>query len=138
MHNRSGQRLWGRGDNQQESLTEMSDFSPSVSVGIPKRIQIWDVTQELIFGVRQTYNLIESTCFYLNVSRSMCLYLKISRVHFFGSNFSQVRMFCDDDCSTLVLESTQPGVFLGRMILDNLFMKTTDRKSVVFMKIGSS
>ena len=89
-------------------------------MGITKRIQIWDVIQEFLCGVRQTYNSIESTCFYPNLSKSTFIYLKISRVHFFGSKFSQVRMFCDDDCSTLVLESSQTGDFLSRMILDNL------------------
>ena len=57
--------------------------------------------QKLLCGGKKTENLIESTCFDL----------KNSQVYVFCSNFSQVRMFCDDDHSKLVPESTQPGGF---------------------------
>ena len=42
---------------------------------------------------RNTEKLIKYTCFHLN----------ISIVHVFFSNFSRVHMFCDEDCSKLVL-----------------------------------
>ena len=48
-------------------------------------------------------NLIEATCFYL----------KMILFHMFCSSFSGVRMFCDEDRSKLVTESTQPRVFLS-------------------------
>ena len=40
----------------------------------------------------------------------MCLYKKNSQVHMFFSNFSQVHIFCNDDNSKLVPESTCSGV----------------------------
>ena len=52
--------------------------------------------QKILCGGRNIENLIESTCFYL----------KVIRVHVFCSNFIRDRMFCDDDCSELVPEST--------------------------------
>ena len=64
--------------------------------------------QKTLCGGRKTENLIESTCFYL----------KISRVHVFCSNFSRVRMFCDDDHSKLVggsLRRTPNLILDGRM-----------------------
>ena len=83
--------------------------APSVSVFIKKIIQIWDRRQKvaveiqktLCWGGRKTKNFVEPT--YFN--------LKISRVHVFCSNFSRVRMFCDDDRSNLVPESTRPVGF---------------------------
>ena len=50
----------------------------------------------------------------------MCFYLKIIRVYIFCSIYSWVRMFCDDDRSKLVPESTQPGGFPSWTIVDNL------------------
>ena len=47
-----------------------------------------------------TNNLIEFTYFYVN----------LSRVHVCFSNFSRVRMFCDEDRLELVPESTRSGV----------------------------
>ena len=55
-----------------------------------------------------------------NLIESRFFYLKISWVHVFCSNFSQVCMFCDDNFSQLVSESTQPGGVLNWTIVDNL------------------
>ena len=51
---------------------------------------------------------------------STCFYILKRLVHVFCPNFSQARMFCDSDCSKLIPESTQPGGFLGSMIVDNI------------------
>ena len=66
--------------------------------------------QKTLCGGAKPENLTESTCFYL----------KFSRVYVFCSNFSRVRMFCDDDHLKLVPESTRPGGFPSRTIVDNL------------------
>ena len=58
-----------------------------------------EIQKTLLWG-RKTENLIESTYFYL----------KSSQVHVFCSNFSRVRILCDDDRSKLVPESTHSGV----------------------------
>ena len=55
--------------------------------------------QKTLCGGINTENLIES----------ICLYLKISQFHVFCLNFSRVFMFCNDECSELVPESTRPG-----------------------------
>ena len=57
--------------------------------------------QKSLCGGRKIENLIESTCFHL----------KICQVHVFCSNFSRVRMFCDDDHLKLIPEYMQPGIF---------------------------
>ena len=61
--------LWGRGDDQQGELEEISPYLQSVSVWIPKIIQIWHErkivavkTKKDIFGSQDTENLIKSTC----------------------------------------------------------------------------
>ena len=54
-----------------------------------------------LFGGINTDSLINSA--FLN--------LKISQFHMFCSNFSRVRMFCGDNSSKFVPESTQPGGF---------------------------
>ena len=69
--------------------------------------------QKTLYGGRKKENLIKSRCFYL----------KISWFHVFYSDFSQVRIFCDDYHSKLVPESTRPGIFLSWMIVDNLHEK---------------
>ena len=86
----------------------MSVFYKASLCEFSKIIQIWGGRQNVaveiqktLCGDRNTENLIESTCFYL----------KISRVHVFCSNFSRIRMFCDDDHSRLVQESTRPEGF---------------------------
>ena len=50
---------------------------------------------------RNTESLIES----------MCFYMKVSRFHVF-SNYSQVRMFCNDNRLKLVPEPTRSGFSL--------------------------
>ena len=67
------------------------------------------INTEVALWGKKTENLFESTCFYI----------KISRVHVFCSNFSQVCMFCDDDCSKLVLEYTWHGGLPKWTIFDN-------------------
>ena len=59
---------------------------------------------------KNTKNLIKSTYFYV----------KVSRVNVSSSNFSQVCMFYDDDCSKLVPESMRPGSFPSWTIVDIL------------------
>ena len=68
----------------------------------------WDA-----LGGRNTENLIKFACFYI----------KNSQFHVFFSNFSRVCMFCDDDCSKLVPESTESGGFLSWMIVNKLNKK---------------
>ena len=63
--------------------------------------------QHFLCGGRKTDNLIESTSFYL----------KISQFHVLHLNFSQVRVFCNDNRSKLVQESTQPGGFRVEQLL---------------------
>ena len=58
-----------------------------------------------------------------NLIKSMCFYLKYSRFHVFCLNFSQARIFCDDNRSTLVPGSTQSRGFLGWTIVNNLHEK---------------
>ena len=55
----------------------------------------------------------------------------------FCSNFSRVRMFCDDDHSKLVSESTRPGVFLGWLIADNLHKKLKSEDLLLKRKLNS-
>ena len=57
--------------------------------------------QKSLCGSIKTDNLIESTCFHL----------KSSPFHVFSSNFSRGHVFCDDNDSTLIPESTRPGGF---------------------------
>ena len=57
--------------------------------------------QKSLCGGRKTENLIESASFHL----------KISQFHVFCSDFRQVHMFCNDNHSKLVPESTQPRGF---------------------------
>ena len=93
----------GRVDNRQVSPAEISDDSPSISVLISNLIHMDKNGSRNIkdaFGVRNTDSLIKYTCFYI----------KINRVHVFCSVFSQVCMFCDDDCSKLFTESTHSRV----------------------------
>ena len=52
--------------------------------------------QKSLCGGRKTENLIESASFHL----------KISQFHVFCSDFRQVHMFCNDNHSKLVPEST--------------------------------
>ena len=46
-----------------------------------------------------------------NLIDSVCFSLKIIQVHMFCSNFSRFHMFCDDDRSKIVPDSTRSGVF---------------------------
>ena len=89
----------GKVDEWEGALAEISADAPIVSMWISRRIEIWYGRQKVALEIQ--INLIESTWFYL----------KIIRVPMFCSNFSQVRMFCDDDISKLVPESTNYGVF---------------------------
>ena len=70
-------------------------------------------------GGRNINNLIEPKVLILILVEFTCFYLKVIRVHIFCSNLSQVHMFCDYDRSKLEPESTQPGVFMSWMIVDN-------------------
>ena len=117
MQNIYWRRLWFRVDDLQGYPSEISDDATSVSVLIQKIIQIRDGRQIMAVGIHKTLcggrnagNLIEFTCFHLN----------ISRVHVFCSNFSRIRKFCDDDHSKLVPESTWPGGFPSWTIVDNI------------------
>ena len=84
---------------------------------ISKIIQVWYGRQKMavwiqktLCGGRNTENLIDSTCFYLN----------ISQIHVFCSDISQVHMFCDDDRSKLVPGYEQSTGFPSWIIVDNL------------------
>ena len=73
-------------------------------------IQIWYGRQKIVVEIQKALyggRKID------DLNESMCFYLKISRVHMFCSNFSQVRMFYDDNHSKLVPEYRQPGGFLS-------------------------
>ena len=43
--------------------------------------------------------------------KSRCFNIKSSQFHVFFSNFSRVRLFCDDDCLKLVPESMCSRVY---------------------------
>ena len=70
-----GRHLWSMVDYQQGVLAENIADAPSVSLLISKIIQIQYgrqivavVIQKLLCGDRKTYNLIDSTWFYLKIS----------------------------------------------------------------------
>ena len=97
-----------------------------------KRIQIWDGRQKVMVkiqktlcGVIKTENLIKSTCFYP----------KTSRVHVFCSNFSRVRIFCDEDHLKVVPESNRPGIFPSRTIVDNLHRQLKSEALLLKQKV---
>ena len=48
MYTRNGWCLWGRVDKRQVDLSEISADAPSVSMLIPKRIQIWYGRQKVV------------------------------------------------------------------------------------------
>ena len=91
--------MWGSADNQQEVLSVMRKINadaPSISVQIKNRIQIRDGRQIVVIGIQKTLcGDINSDSLFV----STFLNLKVSQVHVFCSNFSQVRIFFNDDCS---------------------------------------
>ena len=57
MYNSDGRRLWDRGDNHRGVLARMrriSDVAPSVSVCIPKIIQIWYGKKKVAVEIQKT------------------------------------------------------------------------------------
>ena len=139
MFNISGQQIIGSVDNRRGALAERSYDSPSVSVWISKIIQIWDGRQKVAVEIQKTLcegrnkeNLIESTCFYL----------RTSRVQVFFPNCSQVRMFCDNECSKLAPGYTQSMEGTSWTIFDNLHEKikseylTLEQKVIFFLMLN--
>ena len=65
----------------------------------------------------------------------MCFYLKISRVDVFCLNFNWIHMFCNDDHSKSVPESTQPRGFTSWKIVDSLHEKVKNEDLIIELKV---
>ena len=77
------------------------EFQRESKFGMEDALWLSIEIQKTHCGGRNIENLIESTCFYLN----------ISQVHVFCLDFSKVRMFCGDDRSKLVPRSEKSTGF---------------------------
>ena len=99
MYNSDGWKPMGGVDIQRGAPAEISADAPSVSVWISNIIQIWCGRQKVAVEIQKKILRV------LNTDN-----LIISLVHVFCSNFSQVRMFCDDNHLKLVPEYTHFGV----------------------------
>ena len=93
------------------------NFKDNSNLGWNKKIVV-EIQKTLCGGIN-TYNLMGSVCFYL----------KTIRVHLLWSNFSQFRMFCDDNRSKLVPEYTNM-VFTCFYIVNNL-VKTKSEDLII-------